>query len=478
MYVYVGFDTRVDGAYASVERLSSNALPLGAFARGVHRYASDAFALVVLLHLAREWALGRYAHFRRFSWTTGVAMLGFVWLSGIGGFWLVWDGLAQYSLVATAEWLDALPSSAALARNFDVVAKLSDRFFSLLVFLHIGIPLLLLALMWLHLQRLARPATVPPRALAYGTLASIALLALAKPVASAAPADVGRASRDLPLDWFYLGAHAFADAASASALWVVAASGAGALLALAWISREARAPRARAAVVDVTNCNGCGRCSADCPYLAVTMTARTDGRPHARVAVVDARACAACGICAGACPSSTAFRSTPELVTGVDLPERPITDVRAKLDAALAVWAAAPADGATRVVAFGCTRALVGVGDEATAAIAVTCAAQVPPSFVEYALRAGADAVLVAGCRDGDCAFRFGDRLTAERFCAAREPHLRPIVPRERVALVSIGDDRAALARALARLRASLAPLPRFAAALPKRIATHAADAR
>ena len=29
IYVYVGFDTRADGAYASVERLTSNAFPLG-----------------------------------------------------------------------------------------------------------------------------------------------------------------------------------------------------------------------------------------------------------------------------------------------------------------------------------------------------------------------------------------------------------------------------------------------------------------
>ena len=72
IYVYIGFDTRVDGAYASVERLSSNAFPLGSLARSLHRYASDAFVLVTLLHLAREWIHVRYAHFRRFSWLTGV----------------------------------------------------------------------------------------------------------------------------------------------------------------------------------------------------------------------------------------------------------------------------------------------------------------------------------------------------------------------------------------------------------------------
>jgi hypothetical protein len=59
------------------------------------------------------------------------------------------------------------------------------------------------------------------------------------------------------------------------------------------------------------------------------------------------------------------------------------------------------------------------------------CAGQLPPSFVEYALRDGAAGVLVASCSDtGGCAFRLGARWTAERLAGAREPHLRASVPR------------------------------------------------
>ncbi len=63
----------------------------------------------------------------------------------------------------------------------------------------------------------------------------------------------------------------------------------------------------------------------------------------------------------------------------------------------------------------------------------------VPPSFVEYALRAGADGVLVAACREGDCEFRTGDALLQARLDAQRAPALRPTVPRERVRLVPAG---------------------------------------
>jgi coenzyme F420-reducing hydrogenase delta subunit len=67
------------------------------------------------------------------------------------------------------------------------------------------------------------------------------------------------------------------------------------------------------------------------------------------------------------------------------------------------------------------------------------CAGQLPPSFVEYALRAGADGVLISGCREGDCAFRLGNRWTAERLRAQRAPRLRSAVPAERVRVAWAG---------------------------------------
>lgn len=480
IYIYIGFDTRAEGAYASVQRLSSNAFPLGSLARSLHRYASDAFALVMLLHLAREWVLGRYAHFRRFSWTTGVITLWLAYASGIGGFWLVWDRLAQYSLVATAEWLDALPFLGQLTRNFDIASNVTDRLFSLLIFLHIGIPLALLAGMWVHLQRLARPDTYPPRALAWGTMAALVLLSLAKPVASTAPADLARAPTTLPLDWIYLGFHAFADTLGTGSLWAAVLGATACLLALPWLSRQARRPRAAAAVVDLANCNGCARCFADCPYAAVTMQPRSDGRHSPRQAVVDPQLCAGCGICTGACPSSTPFRSIADLVTGIDMPQAPIDALRSGLEAALKRFASRPRGGAARIVVFTCPprRAPARphpvadpVADPDTASFPLLCAAQLPPSFVEYALRAGADGVLVAGCRQGDCAFRLGDRWAAERVAGIREPHLRATLPGDRVRLAWIGaDDPAALDRAVQAFRRSMAVLPPLDGLRPRRL--------
>ena len=75
---------------------------------------------------------------------SGVILLWLVYVSGINGYMLPWDGTAQFVTVATAEWLDWLPVfNGALIRNFITPDAINDRLFSLLSFLHIGIPLAL-----------------------------------------------------------------------------------------------------------------------------------------------------------------------------------------------------------------------------------------------------------------------------------------------------------------------------------------------
>jgi coenzyme F420-reducing hydrogenase delta subunit len=87
-------------------------------------------------------------------------------------------------------------------------------------------------------------------------------------------------------------------------------------------------------------------------------------------------------------------------------------------------------------------------------AISLLCSGQLPPSFVEYALRDGAAGVVVATCRAGGCEYRFGERWTIERLQGQREPHLRASVDPSRleIALVGAGDEEA-LAAATQRLR-------------------------
>jgi ferredoxin len=395
LYLYLRFDTSVAGAYDSIGELE---WWFGGVLRSLHRYAADAFVVVVALHILRELLAGRFRGFRAFTWITGVPLVWLLYASGIVGTWLVWDARAQFSAQATAEWMLALGIGAEpMARNFLGAEQVSDRLFSLFVFLHIGLPLALLAGMWVHVQRLGRPATVAPRTLAWGLLGGLLLLSALAPVASEARWDPLAAPPTLALDWFLLFLHPLMYATSPAALWGVVG---GATLALALLPYVARRPSAPAAQVDPENCNGCGRCVADCPYDAVTL--------RGRQAFVFAGRCAACGICAGACPSATPFRSVAELASGIDLPDLTVDDLRRRMQGAL------PAGE----VLFSCEGARAG-------GIVLRCLAMLPPSFVEYALRHGARRVKAIGCADGECAWRIGLELAAERFAGAREPHLR-----------------------------------------------------
>jgi ferredoxin len=109
--------------------------------------------------------------------------------------------------------------------------------------------------------------------------------------------------------------------------------------------------RAKPAVVDLDHCNGCTRCAEDCPYEAIRMVRRTDGKPFPTEAEVNPSLCASCGICVGACPSSTPFRRTEELRTGIDLPDYSLKVLRERV-----VAVAAALEDSPRVLVLACER--------------------------------------------------------------------------------------------------------------------------
>lgn len=429
--LYVLFDTSVNGAWRSVESLAHLPLGLGRLLRGLHRYAGDLLMLAVFLHILREWLHGHAHGVRRFHWLTGVPLLGFCFISAIGGFWLAWDQLSQYSALSTAEWLDALPLLASpLARNFLSPTAFGDRMFSLFIFVHVGVPLLLLFGLWFHTQRLAHVAMLPPRRLTFGVVLVLALLALARPVLSHAPASLSQVPTELRIDWLLLWLHPLTDATSPG--FTLALTG-GAVLVLLALPFFPQRPRAAAAVVDAENCSGCTWCFADCPYAAITMVPHPDRRPGHLLAQVDTDLCTGCGICAGACPSSMPFRGAQHLVTGIDMPQLPINALRERLRTQLA------ASTAERpIVVFSCRHGSSNADLHGTdlSVLGVLCAGQLPPSFVEYAVRNGAAGVLVAACREGGCEFRLGEHWMGLRLTRRREPRLRAHAPVERLHLV------------------------------------------
>jgi hypothetical protein len=82
LYLYTVLDTSIEGSTARSAGSRDEQWYLGGVLRSLHRYASDGFVLVMMLHLLREWAYGRYHGFRLYSWVTGVPL---IWLAYISG---------------------------------------------------------------------------------------------------------------------------------------------------------------------------------------------------------------------------------------------------------------------------------------------------------------------------------------------------------------------------------------------------------
>jgi quinol-cytochrome oxidoreductase complex cytochrome b subunit/coenzyme F420-reducing hydrogenase delta subunit/Fe-S-cluster-containing hydrogenase component 2 len=457
IYIYAFFDTGITQAYESVEYITRTQWYAGGIMRSLHRYASDALVIVVLLHLAREFAHDRMRGHRWFAWITGVPLLWFIYACGITGYWLVWDLLAQYVAIATTEWLDALPFfGQSIAANFSSSDNLSARFFSLMVYIHIAVPLFMLFVMWLHIQRHADATTQPRRGLAAGTLISLVVLSVAYPAVSQAPANLDTVPATVNLDWFYLALYPLLDVIPGGRLWLLVAGGTLVLLLMPWLPPRRSTP---VATVDLENCNGCMRCYDDCPFSAITMVARSDGRAYELEAAVNDANCVSCGICVGACPTATPFRRSGNLSAGIELPDQRISDLRTRT-----LSVAEKLSGDARIMVYACSH--TGGVDQLeradTGVITLPCVGMLPPSFVDFVIsRKLADGIMISGCREGDCHFRLGANWTTQRLARERDPYLRRRVQSERIAVCWADETRAQQRLAtLEDLRGQLAALP------------------
>jgi ferredoxin/coenzyme F420-reducing hydrogenase delta subunit len=460
IYVFILFETSVVGAYASIEYMTHDQWYLAGVMRSLHRYSSDAMVVTTMLHLVREFIFDRYRGMRWFAWFTGIPTLWLLYISGISGYWLIWDQLAQYVAIASMEWLDWLGIfGEPVANNFLAPASLSDRFFTLLVFMHIFAPLFLLFLMWIHVLRMSRPKVNPPRSLAVGSLMALTVLSLIKPALSHAPANLGIVPTDIGLDWFYLLFYPLYDAWGSGALWALAIGVSLMLSILPWLP-PLRRPRA--AEVFLEHCNGCARCYDDCPFEAISMRPRSDGGPFEQEAVVDADMCTRCGICVGACPPSTPFRTTPDLKTGIDLPDFSLKDLKALTTGAVERSGEGLAEGGARAIFFTCDNGVeaAALEEPGLAGVSLPCIGMLPPSFIDFVLSRGGEGAVLVGCRECDCHNRFGVDWAQQRLAGERDPQLRKRVSRRHIkTLWAARTDLAVVRKKISLFRKDIALL-------------------
>ena len=417
---------RISAPWASVQRMVADPW-LGRWIRSLHRFASDAMVVAVVIHAFRMFAQARSWGPRALAWISGVTMLLFVFVSGWTGFVIVWDTFGARLAIAGAELFDALPVlSEPVRRIFSGEGPIPGAFFFINLFLHVAIPLGVAAGLWIHVSRVARPTLLPPRALNIAVIGGLTLLAIFLPAPLPPGANPFRLVTSVPADLVYgfwlpwtEGAPAWVGWSAATVVFV------GAIM----VPRFMRRPREGTwtpSFVDERLCTGCNQCPQDCPWEAIAMQPRTDGRTTL-VAHVNPALCVSCGICAGSCPP---MGVGPAARTGRDQ----VADIRA-LARQFAPTANPP------IVAMLCANAPPGHRDALEQAGAtlhlLTCTGNLHTSAVELALRGGAAGVIVFSCPPRDCRGREGPQWLEQRFYHDREAELQERVDRRRVRLAT-----------------------------------------
>ena len=154
--------------------------------------------------------------------------------------------------------------------------------------------------------------------------------------------------------------------------------------------------------VNADKCTGCELCVSVCTFGCISMV-------HGR-AVVDELACKGCGSCSAACPSGAIEPYThtdAQIISQIHALEKNEYPLIVAFLCNWCAYACADLTGVLRISYPTNVRM-----------IRVMCAGRINPGSVLEALRQGADGVLVAGCRTGECYYAYGNEHASHRMAA------------------------------------------------------------
>ncbi len=415
LYLTVFYRPGTEQAYATVEQISSGWL--GGLMRSVHRYASDAFLLVVLIHALKTFISDRFWGTRWLAWLSGWGLVIFAWVIGTMGYWLVWDLRAQW---LTEYLIRSLGGAVALTFIGPNIASSTFAAFVIVLFVHIFLPLSLLGLIIVHILRLARPRIWSPRWVMLWSTAGMVAVSLVWPAVSAAPANLNRLIESVDLDAWYLGFLPMLDRLGGPVSWGLIA--AAFLLAgvLPWISRG---KDVGPAYIEDPNCSGCALCSAECPYRAIEMHYRSDDHERFKsIAVINSKLCTGCGLCVGTCATLGVEMSglatdsiydhglVAALETAAEKGNSPVVVFTCQRHGALGSLASFVSDAPNGPVSV---REVEGLGT--LVHVQVACVGMVDVDWAKEAWKSGARDVVMLGCPFDDCNYREGPLWSAVR---------------------------------------------------------------
>jgi len=294
-YLTIIYRPGLDVAYATVEKIDVNWF--GSLVRSIHRYASDAIILLIILHFLKMLFSDRYWGQRWLAWTSGWIMLAITWLTGTMGYWLIWDQRSQWM---TEYMMRHLAGSAGLTYAAPDLASRTFSNFVIILFLHVFLPIITFFIIYIHSLRLSRARWWSPRWVSVQAMIGLILLSLIKPVTSAAQADLSTMIRSTRMDYLYLGFIPLVDVWGNVIIWGLTILVGGTFFLLPWL---ARGVDLGPAVITNEQCTGCNICYAECPFDAIRMILRSDESGYTKLAIINNQQCTACGICVGSCPT-------------------------------------------------------------------------------------------------------------------------------------------------------------------------------
>jgi coenzyme F420-reducing hydrogenase delta subunit/Pyruvate/2-oxoacid:ferredoxin oxidoreductase delta subunit len=415
-YLLLFYD--VGNPHTSVEGIW-NQVFFGRWIRSVHRYASDAAVVAIAFHALKMFMTGRSYGKRLRAWASGWILLFGVMVCGWTGFLLVWDLQAQWLALELSRIFDVLPIfSAPLPRIFSA-GKLPSSFFFSLLFLHVAVPLGLLAVYLLHTSRVARPTHKPPLPIRYFALAGLLTVAVLWPVKVDPISDPSKLLGEVKINIFYTGLLPLISRMPVWAIWAFLFAAAILLVVVVPLATKPK-ELPKPSWVDPELCTGCTTCFLDCPYEAISMIKRSgedalDARRSEFVANVNSDICVSCGICAGSCAPM-----------GVGPPER---TGRSQLSLVKSWFS--ENDPRNALVVIACDKSFRQLDEPHL--YFVGCIGSLHTSVIEWLIRKGAAGVFVLSCPERDCHNREGPKWSHERIYNEREAELQERVDRDRV---------------------------------------------
>jgi quinol-cytochrome oxidoreductase complex cytochrome b subunit len=152
-----------EGAFESIRYITDTAT-LGWLVRGMHKWGSSIFVILLFLHMGRVFLMGSYKYPREMTWLTGAILFLMVMFMSLTGYLLVFDQRAYWASIVAININGTAPILGPYIAEFlKVGPEFSENTLSRFYSLHmLAVPGGIMALIGLHLYLVIRLGVTSP----------------------------------------------------------------------------------------------------------------------------------------------------------------------------------------------------------------------------------------------------------------------------------------------------------------------------